>query len=618
VIASLSFPRGLATLASTAIVLGLLYWLQPVLVPIALAILLTFLLNPVVVFLQRRHVPRVPAVVVVVLATIAFVGSVGWLIEGRVTSFVDSFPQYEQNLNAKLAVLHSDGKGPLDKLQHIAKSITGQLASTQATEQPREKGRGSSPLAVKVVPGEEPFQLSRIWALVSPVLALLASLGLTVVLLIYMLIRREDLRDRVIGLIGHNSLTLTTKALDEAGGRISRYLLRQFLVNSGYGAVIGLGLFAIGVPYALLWGFLGAVLRYVPYLGSWLAALLPLGLSFLVFDTWMPALLVVALFLALDLIINMMVEPLLYGRGIGVSETATLVMVAFWAWLWGPIGLVLATPLTVCLVVLGRYVPALKFFDTLLGDQPALEAPVGYYQRLLARDQDEAADIAETHAAENSLQLTFDDVLLAALAYAKRDLEREALAEDDQQFILSATREVAEGLLTVQRGMKESHGTANPPQENPTVPRLRVMCVPARDKSDEVALLMLEGLLDSDAYEVIVTTTALLASEVIDRVDQDRPDVLCVAAVAPGGIAQTRLLCLRLRARFPGLRILVGRWAAKSGLDKIRAQLLTSGAADFGVTLEETVHQLDALRALGGSPARFEPKLDGASAPAPV
>lgn len=248
----------------------------------------------------------------------------------------------------------------------------------------------------------------------------------------------------------------------------------QLLVNIGYGAAVAIGLFLIGVPYALLWGFLGAVLRYVPYLGPWLAALLPVGLSFLVFETWTPTLLVVALYVALDLAINMLVEPWLYGRGIGVSETAILIMVAFWSWLWGPVGLILATPLTVCLVVLGRHVPYLKFFDTLLGDQPALDAPIGYYQRLLARDQDEAADIAEAYLKDASLEKTYDGVLLPSLAYAKRDLEREALSEDGQRFVLSATREVTEGLWALQNAAIPSSAQASVVNAEPSPARLRV------------------------------------------------------------------------------------------------------------------------------------------------
>jgi hypothetical protein len=329
----------------------------------------------------------------------------------------------------------------------------------------------------------------------------------------------------------------------------------QMMVNVGYGMIIGTGLFFIGVPYALLWGFVAAVLRYVPYLGAWLAALLPVALSFLVFESWMPTLLVVGLFLSLDLIINMLLEPWLYGRGIGVSVTALLVMVAFWAWLWGPIGLLLATPLTVCLVVLGRHVPSLKFFDTLLGDRPALEAPMGYYQRLLARDEDEAADIAEAHMKKGSIIETYDQVLLPSLAYAKRDLEREALSDGDKRFVLKATRAIADELALLHTAAIAAAGgkTDAPADGVQRAVSCRILGVPSRDDSDEAALFMLSAVLDPAVFEVIATSSAMLSAEVIDQVKQTQPDVLCIAALAPGGVAQTRLLCRRLRSSFPDL-----------------------------------------------------------------
>ena len=597
---TLPFPRGVAILIGAAIVLGLLYWLQPIAAPIALAMLLAFLLSPLVTWLHRRGVPRAPAVGLVVFMTFTTLGCLGWLVERQIAGLVDSFPQYEENFNAKIASLHAGNIGVVSKLQRIATRITDRLKKTEPTDVARpDHGRGA--VRVRVVSDDEPYQLSRVWSVLEPVLAPLAGLGLTIVLLIYMLMRREDLRDRVISLVGHRSLTLTTKAFDEAGSRILRYLLTQLLLNIAYGVVITIGLFLIGVPYAPLWGFLAAVLRYVPYLGSWLAALLPVGLSFLVFETWIAPLLVIALFLVIDLVLSMLIEPWLYGRGIGVSETATLVMIAFWAWLWGPIGLVLATPLTVCLVVLGRHVPYLKFFATLLGDEPALDAPVGYYQRLLARDQDEATDIAESYLKEHTLVKTYDELLLPGLAYAKRDLAREALSEEDQRFVLDATRDIAEALLSLQS--KSNVGTT----QSETHDRLSVLGVPARDESDDVALLMLKGLLDPNSYEFALTSATLLASEVIEEVKLRQPSVLFIATVAPGGVAQARLLCLRLRAEFPGLDVLVGRWAAKTDIDQARTKLLAAGASQFAITLDETCQQMETLRALGPHPVEREP-----------
>ncbi|MBA3589756.1 AI-2E family transporter, partial [Methylibium sp.] len=453
-----TLSKGFIALVSFAICLALLYWLQPVLLPVVLAILLTFLLSPLVTALQRRHVPRVPAVVLVVVLAMSLLGGVGWMLARQVTSLVDTFPQYEQNLESRLGELQGDGGGFLDKLQTIVGRISALIERNEAGGAPLategDTGEDASvrapPLPVTVVQDSSPFQLGQIWSVLGPALQPFATVGLSVVLLLFMLIRREDLRDRLISLVGHGHVTVTTKALDEAGERVSRYLLTQALINGSYGVVVAMGLALIGVPYALLWGFFAALLRYIPYLGPWLAAILPIGLSVLVSPSWTPPVLVVGLFLALELVSNMVIEPWLYGRGIGVSETATLVMIAFWTWLWGPIGLVLATPLTVCLVVVGKYVPALGFFDTLLGDRPALEAATGFYQRLLARDEDEAVDIAESHFAENSLVQTFDELLVPALVRSRQDLERSALDAADHEANVSATLTITEELVSAQ------------------------------------------------------------------------------------------------------------------------------------------------------------------------
>jgi hypothetical protein len=307
----------------------------------------------------------------------------------------------------------------------------------------------------------------------------------------------------------------------------------------------------------------------------------------------------------------MVMEPLLYGRGVGVSEAATLVMIAFWTWLWGPIGLVLATPLTVCLAVLGRYVPFLKFVDTLLSDRPALDPHIGYYQRLVAKDQDEAAEIAEEHLAAGSLEDTFDQLLIPALTYARRDLESSRLNDDDQRFALRATQETVEELAVLQRQADDSTKAAEQ-HETPAIPPATVLCCPARDETDEVAALMLKEVLDPRRYHVSLASPALLASEVVELVERLGPGVVCIAALPPGGLAHTRLLCMRLRARFPALKIAVGRWGLKGNLDKNRDQVLAAGADRFATTLSETCRQLAALAQLA------HPRLTENSVPLPA
>ncbi|MBL8796137.1 MAG: AI-2E family transporter [Planctomycetia bacterium] len=588
--ATANWVRPFIVLASLAIVLGLLYWAQAVLIPVALAALLTFLLAPVVTTLQRRGLGRVPAVVVVVVVTAGLVVGIGWLVAYQIASLVDTFPQYEQNISHKIASLRSAGQhGFVDKLETIVQRVTQDFQA--------EPGTGEKlALPVRVVEQDGPFNVTQLWSVFAPILEPFASFGLAVVLLIFMLIKREDLRDRLISLVGHGRLTFTTKALDEAGQRISRFLLLQLIINGTFGLSVGVGLFCIGVPYAFLWGFLAGTLRYIPYLGPWAAALLPLALSLLVFDSWFEPFLVVALFLVLELSSNMIMEPWLYGRGVGVSEAAQLVMIAFWTWLWGPFGLVLAVPLTVCLVVLGKYVPALKFFDTLLGDQPALEAQLGYYQRLLARDQDEAADIAEDHLQAHTLSVTFDELLVPALTYAKRDAANDHLSEDDQRYVAAATQDVAEELATFHR-----QRVGQVLEADADLPPVTILGCPARDETDEAALSLLRELLPANRCRLIPTTADLLTSEVLAVVEEKQPALLCIAALPPGGLAHTRLLCMRLRAKFPKLKIVVGRWGMKNN-ERQNERLLASGAAGVGNSLAETRNQI--LSLLPQLPAR--------------
>jgi hypothetical protein len=361
------------------------------------------------------------------------------------------------------------------------------------------------------------------------------------------------------------------------------------------------------------------VLRYIPYLGAWLAALLPLGLSLLVAESWTPPLLIVGLFLTLELISNMVVEPWLYGRGVGVSETATLVMVAFWTFLWGPMGLILATPLTVCLVVAGKYVPFLKFFDTLLGDQPALEPPVAFYQRLLARDQDEASEIAASHLETHSLEQTYDRVLVPALVSAKRDRDADGLDEDDRRFVVEAAREIVEELSTLEgtAAAKAARESKQPSAKRaPATVKVAILGCPAQDEADEVGLRMLEALLDAEQVDLTVTTASLLASEVLELVEEKRPGLLCIGALPPGGAAHVRLLCMRLHSRFPDLKILVGRWGVDDPDDRTRDQLIAAGAYLVATSLEETRDQVATVAGIVTQEPGLAPA-DGTAVPKP-
>ena len=569
-------------LPTVVLIIASLYWAQAVLIPIAVSILLTFLLTPVADSLERLGLGRVFSVILIVILAFSFLAAVGWIVTLQLTSVANELPTYRKNIEQKIADIRGAGKGgALEKVQKTAEEVKKELEKKDEPAKVQPKPREV------VVQGE---QSSTFWPLpidIAPMFERVASGGLAIVLVIFMLIQREDLRNRLIRLIGYGHLTLTTKALEEASQRISRYLLMQSIINTSFGIAVGIALYFIGLPYALLWGFLAAMLRFIPYVGPWAATIMPSALSLIVFEGWMWPALVVAVFLALEFVANMILEPRLYGESAGVSEVGLLVAVAFWTWLWGPVGLILATPLTVCVVVLSKYVPQLDFINVLMSDEPVMKSHISYYQRLLAGDQDEAAEIVEEHLENHPFEETCDEVMVPTLNYAKRDRALGRLAENDQQFIFQATREILEDL----NGLNpEPSNPAAMIKKAPTTPRVRILGCPARDDADELALLMFGHLLDPARYELMRLPDETLASEAIDQIAEKGPSLVCISSLPPGGLAQTRYLCKRLRNRFPDLKIIVGRWGTRS--ENNWSSLLAAGADKVGTTLVETRDQV--------------------------
>lgn len=574
---SASLLRPFILLATPALVIAGLYWLQAVLIPIALAMLLTFLLSPVVGALQR-WMGRVPAVCVVVLVTLVALGGVGWVVTRQLIGLADELPRYSQNLRQKVTDLRGASTGgPVEKVQRTVQEVVGEIQKSDEPRAPQDK------------PVEVVLAAPSLLAHLPTLLTTLASAAVVTVLVISMLLEWVDLRDRLIRLIGYREVTVTTKALHEAGERVSRYLLMHAIVNGSFGVAVGLGLFALGLPYALLWGVLAALLRFVPYLGPWLAALLPLALSLAVFPGWVRPALLVGLIVFLELGSNLIMEPWLYGQSAGVSQVALLVAVTFWTWLWGPVGLVLATPLTVCLIVVSKYLPALGFFVTLMGDEPVLDVKARYYQRLLARDQDEAAKIAEEYVEKGGGETVYDEVLLPALYFGRQDRDRGRLAEPDLQFVVRTTRDVVDQLASDLAPQTESASGGDFPAP------VSVAGCPARDEIDALALDMVRRGLDLDRVQFQPLAPALLAAEVVAWIDVHRPAVLCIGAVAPGGFSQSRYLCKRLRERFPALRIVVGRWGLHAEQEAEAQALRAAGANEVTATVLETQRTLGQL-----------------------
>jgi predicted PurR-regulated permease PerM len=572
-----------------ALVVAGLYWLQPVLIPLALAVLLTFLLSPVVSTLQRRGLGRVPSVLVTVLLALSILGGIGWTLARQLVTLADELPRYSLNIHRRIADVRGASKGgSVEKVQKAVEDVVGEIQKTD-TGMTRQK-----PVAVVLEPPSILVHLPNL-------LQALASAGVVTVLVIFMLLERRELRDRVILLIGYRRMTSTTRALDEAGVRISRYLLMQSIINGTFGVAVGLGLFLIGVPYAVIWGSLAAALRFIPYLGALVALFLPLVLSLAVFPGWLQPALVVGLFLVLELVTGSVMEPWLYGQSAGVSQVALLIALTFWAWLWGPVGLLMATPLTVCLIVLGKHLPAMGFIVVLMGDRPVIESKARYYQRLLARDQGEAIDIVEAYVNTDGRESVYDTVLLPALYYAKQDCDRGLLSESDAQFVGQATREILDVLA------HDAPAPSDPGDQPGTDARVRIVGCPARDEADVLALEMVGHLLDPARYRMEVSRTGMLTAEVVAWVGLHRPALVCIGAVAPGGLSQARHLCKRLRSQCPELTIVVGRWGLHDEKDSDCQHLLEAGADHVETTLLDTQRALAQVGLRLGRPAPESP-----------
>jgi predicted PurR-regulated permease PerM len=587
-------PPNVITFGLVVVVIACLALAKPVILPAAVAILLAFILNPFVAALDRRGIPRVPSVFAVVLVTGCVLGCVGWILASQMVQFLDQLPSYQENVTHRVQELKARGKGSIvakveDFIENVTAAATSPIQETakealQRKNRPAEKTGPTAGQQVLVVNSDSPTAQLGPWVTTADSLfEFLASAALVAVLVIYMLINREDIRNRLLRLIGEGHMTLTTKALDDAGQGLSGFLLAQLMINASFGIVVGIAVWAVGLPYPLLWAVCSTFLRYIPFVGPWIALLFPLTLSLALATGWTKPLIIVAVFIGFELLANLALEPLLYGQKMGVSPAPLLIAIAFWSWLWGAMGLVLAVPLTVCLVVLGKHVPALKFFDIVLGDEPALAADVRFYQRLLAHDEDEALEIIRVRLKEVPLPQIFDEIMIPALVSAHADFENEALSEDELTAILVTVRELIE-----ETGPEPGATPADPK----TVSRITVLGCAARDAGDEAALEMLQRIVDPSLGQIEIVSTDRLVSEVVEMVAEQRPSIVCIASLPPGGLAHTRLLCKRLRSAYPDLKIVVGRWGLQGGIERNRERLTSAGADNFATSLCETATQL--------------------------
>ncbi len=588
----------LFTLVGVVVVMAGLYFGRQVLIPLALAVVFAFLLAPFVGLLEKCRLGRVPSVLAVLILSITLLASVGWGVTNQLMEIVSRLSDYKANIHNKIEAVRAPREGGLSKATATVNDLGRELSAASDTAENKNlaKNGKATPIAVQVAtPPHTASEFVR--DLVGPLTGILETAGIVVIFTLFILIKREDLRNRLIRLAGSGRLNVMTEAFDEASRRLGRYLFLQFAVNAGYGLLFGLGVYLIGIPHPLLWGVLGGLLRFVPYVGSPVAAVFPMVMALAVFPGWFHVGATFLLFLLLEITIGNLVEPWLYGAHIGVSSLAILVAAIFWGMLWGPLGLILSTPLTVCLILVGRYIPQLSFLEILLGDEPVLSPQVHFYQRLLALDDEEARKVVDKYLRENRIGNLYDSVLIPALSLAEKDRYRNVLDEARTKFIYQSTRELIEEAGEAPRRAAGADRELLPVIADTAPPsaRPRIVCIPARDEADEIVGTMLVQLLQRENYDAEALPAATV-STMLERVEQLQPETICVSALSPFPVMQAKSLCKQIRLRWPAVKLVLGLWEFPGGLEKARERI------GFGCTdkIGTSVTQVVALMAEGG------------------
>jgi len=563
--------KKLLGIAIAAFAISALYFAQEVLIPITLAVMLSFLLSPVVNLLQRARLWRAPAVILTVLAALAFAGLIGTIIGSQAAGLSANAPEYAKTIEAKVEGVQSFA---VSRMARITKALTvtrpAQAPARQTRTVPTSSlvPAASEPQSAQAKPvlvrmeGQQTNPLVVAKAILEPILSPLGTTFLVLIVAIFVMMQKEDLRDRFIRLFGSNDLHRTTLAMDDAGQRLSKYFLSQMAVNTTFGVVIGIGLWLIGIPSPAMWGILAGLLRFVPYIGSALAALAPMALGAAIDPGWSSTIYVAVMFLIVETSTGYIVEPMLYGHSTGLSPVSVIISAIFWTWLWGPIGLILSTPLTLCMVVLGRHVKSLEFFDVLLGDRPALSPVESFYQRILANNPDEALAQAELLLADRSLTQYYDSVILGGLKLAAED---EAKGTIDRARADTMIRSIG----TILDELEDHREPANPAQTSgvdAADPQTRasvaaVACVAGRDPFDQTVSTMLSQLLMQRGQSTRLITNDMVSRDAIANLDLSGIETVVISCLEiSGSPAYLRFLIRRVRQRAPTARIILGLW----------------------------------------------------------
>jgi Predicted permease len=576
-----------------------LYFAREVILPFAIAVLLSFALQPVVSRLRRIGLPRVVAVVISVLLAFLIILAISVVVVLQLNELARELPTYQSNIIAKIRSLKElgAGSGSIERLSGVVERVGSELNQLGESAGPVETADRRNPILVEIFSPQRPIEM--LTELIAPLIEPLATTGLVIVVVIFMLLDREELRDRFIRLVGYSDLHRTTEAIQDAGRRVSQYLLMQLVVNVTYGVPIGIGLWLIGVPNALLWGLLATILRFLPYIGPFIAAVLPLVLALAVAPGWSLLLWTAGLFLTMELISNNIVEPLLYGSRTGLSPLAIIAAAIFWTWLWGPIGLVLSTPLTVCLVVLGRHVPQFEFLQVMLGNEPVLDPKERLYQRLLAADPDEATDNAEEMLEEDYLVDFYGTVAIPALLLGEHDRARGVLSGEQMRQVAASASTLLRNLEEIAEEESEEEditateeGTvAGAPEagqgdevELPDGEGRRILCIGGRTELDDVSAAMFAQVLDVQGAETEVATHVQIQPRNLRELAVRGFDTAVIAFLNPNSLGHGRFLVRRLKRASPRLRVGIVLWDAEAMDGTDLEALAHEISADFVAT----------------------------------
>lgn len=583
--------------------IAILFLAKVLFLPLAFSVLFAFLLAPLVNWLERLRLPRALAAITVILGFAALLGMAGWMMFSQLVAVTNDLPIYRDNITQKMQAIHSPSDSAFSRARHEVERLSDEfgLANSSAVFPAAHPRTGNQPLGGSP---ERPVQvrevarstgrLDQLGGILEP----MTTSFLCVVFTFFVLLQREDLRNRVIHLTGDHNLSMMTQAMKDASARISRYFSLQLLVNLIYGSLVFTALYAIGLPHAILFGSIAGLLRFVPYLGAPVAALLPTLLSLAVFHGWTHSLMIVATFAVLEVVTANYAEPRIYGRHTGLSSLAILVAAAFWTLIWGPVGLVLSVPLTVCLAVIGRHVPALEFLTVMLGDKPVVPPATCYYQRLLAHDEREAAEILDTCLKDSTLESIYDSVLIPALAMSEQDRLQGDLDTNSIEFIRQTTRELIDELGFREGADREESPVPGPRKSQP----MKVLCVPVRDETDELGATMLSQLLEADGNASLAIPVRR-ADEVLAAISTENPDVVFLSGLPPFGMARAHRLYRSIRIRYPQLRLMIGIWGYMDDIGKASLKISRGDAVHVSTTLADAVAQVHSFAA----PAEQQP-----------